>query len=220
MRTAVLKRVGAVLIAVGAIVGAASLAWFNAAGPWSAPFDVAAIVAGILLWRGGPRVALWVRSVVVFLLAAGIVALIVAPFYQPLDLTLTQIRLDPLPFALAAAGAVFVLGLLAWIARELGRMPVQDAIASSGIRRWEMRLPAQVGGGLVGLVALLLWLSLRGQSADLATSLALQQLGPDYRYHLSWISSSNNGHGTSVSGVVTAWNHKEIKEVLLHWETR
>jgi hypothetical protein len=83
-----------------------------------------------------------------------------------------------------------------------------------------MRIPMQAGGGIVALVLLLLWLALHGQSAELATSLALQQLGPDYRYHLSWISSTNNGHGTSVSGVVTAWNDKEIKQVLLRWETR
>jgi hypothetical protein len=220
MRTPVLKRVGAVLVAVGVVAALATFAWIQAAAPYTSPFDLAATVAGVLLWRGGLRAALWVRSVAVFLLAAGISGLIVVPFCQPPDLTITQIRLDPVPFGLGAAAAIFILGLLAWVIRELGRSPVQDAIGSSGIRRWDMRLPAQAGGGLVALVALLLWLSLHGQSAELATSLALQRLGPDYRYHLSWISSSSNGHGTSVSGVVTAWNDKEIKKVLLHWETR
>jgi hypothetical protein len=109
--------------------------------------------------------------------------------------------------------------LLLWVTRELGRTPIQDAIASARIRRWDMRMPAQGGTGIVLLVELLLWLMLHGQTAELARSLAFQQLGPDYRYHLSWISNSNSGHGHSVTGVVTAWNHQEVKTVLLHWET-
>jgi hypothetical protein len=103
--------------------------------------------------------------------------------------------------------------------RELGRPHIRDAIADAHIRRWDMRIPAQAGGGVVVLAALLLWLMLHGQSAELATTLAFQQLGPGYRYHLGWISSSNNGHGRSITGVVTAWNRNEIKTVLLHWET-
>jgi hypothetical protein len=90
----------------------------------------------------------------------------------------------------------------------------------AGITRWDMAIPAQAGAGIVALAGLLLWLTLHGQSGELATSLALQQLGPDYRYHLSWISSANNGHGATVTGVVTAWNEKELRKVLLHWETR
>ncbi len=115
--------------------------------------------------------------------------------------------------------AGLVLGLLLWVILELGRPPIQDIIASVGIRRWDMRMPAQAGSGIVVLAAFLLWLMLHGQTAELATSLALQQLGPGYRYHLSWISSSNSSHGRSVTGVVTAWNHQEVKKVLLHWET-
>jgi hypothetical protein len=169
---------------------------------------------------GGPRAALWVRTLAIFVLAAGITLVVAAPFYQPLGLTFTEIRLDITGFAIKVGSMAIALSLLLWVTRELGRQPVQDAIASAGIRRWDMHIPAQAGGGLVMLVFLLLWLALHGQSAELAQSLAMQQLGPDYRYHLSWISSRGNGHGTSVSGVVTAWNDKEIKTVLLHWETR
>jgi hypothetical protein len=178
-----------------------------------------AILTEIFLSRCGPRAALWVRTLAVFLLAAGLTALAVVPLYQPLDLSITEIRLDPHTFAIAAAVAVTVLGLLFWMTRALGRSAVRDAIASSGIRRWKMDVPAQAGSGVVILAGLLLWLTLHGQSADLATSLALQQLGPGYRYHLSWISDSANGHRRSVTGVVTAWNHNEVKTVLLHWET-
>jgi hypothetical protein len=220
MDNGILKRVGAVLLAVGLIDAVVTIERFAIAGPYPAAFDATAIVAAIFLFRGGPRAALWVRTLAIFLLAASIAVVIAVPFYQPLDLTFTEIRLDPANFIAKAAPVAVVLGLSLWVSRELGRQTIQDAIASAGIRRWDMRIPAQAGAGIVVLVCLLLWLALHGQSAQLAESLALQQLGPAYRYHLSWISSSGNGHGTSVSGVVTAWNDKEIKTVLLHWETR
>jgi hypothetical protein len=220
MRTQILKRTGGVLLAVGVIDTAVTIARLAVAGFYPAVIDATAIVAGIFLLVDGARAALWVRSLAVFLLAAGVALVIASPFYQPLDLTFVEIRLDPAGFSTKAVPMGFALCLLLWVMRELGRQPVQDMIAAAGIRRWEMRLPAQAGGGVVALVGLMLWLALHGQSAELATSLALQQLGPGYRYHLSWISSSNNGHGTSVSGVVTAWDDTEIKKVLLHWETR
>jgi hypothetical protein len=219
MHSQSLKRAGLVLLAAGILAGAATAAPLTVVRPGLAVFAGIAVAAGIVLLRGGPRAALWVRSLAVFLFAAGVTALIAAPIYQPLGLTITEISLDPHDFATAAGVAVIMLGLLLWVTRELGRQPILDAIASAHIRRWDIRLPAQTGGGVVVLAGLLLWLMLHGQSAELATSLALQQLGPGYRYHLSWISSSNSSHGRSVTGVVTAWNRNEVKTVLLHWET-
>jgi hypothetical protein len=220
MHSQIVKRAGAGLLAIGIIDGAVTIARLAVAGPYPGVLDGIAVIAGIALLRGGPRAALWVRTLAVFLLAAGVVLVIAAPLYQPLDLTLTEIRLDPGDFATKAASVTVVLCVTLWVTLRLGQRSIQDAISRAGIRRWDMRMPAQAGGGIVALSGCLLWLTLHGQSADLATSLALQQLGPDYRYHLSWISSANNGHGRSVTGVVTAWNDKEIRTVLLHWETR
>jgi hypothetical protein len=214
-----LRRVGGVLLAVGLIDLAITIARLSAAGPYPAILDGMAIAAGIWLLLDGARAALWVRSLAIFLLAGGVVLVVAVPVLQPLDLTLTEVRLDPAGCLAKAGPIVAALCLLFWVVRELGRPSVRDAIISAEIRRWDMRIPAQAGGGVVLLICLMVVLALHGQSADLATSLALQQLGPFYRYHLSWISSSNNGHGTSVNGVVTAWNDKEIRQVLLHWET-
>jgi hypothetical protein len=213
------KRAGWVLLAAGILAGSATIARIAVPGPCLAVFAGISVLAGTFLLLGGPRAALWVRTLAVFLLAAGITVLIAAPFYQPPDLTFTELRLDPGAFATAAALAVLVLGLLLWVIRELGRPPIQDTVVRAGIRRWDMRMPAEAGSGIIVLAGLLLWFMLHGQSAELATSLALQQLGPSYRYHLSWISNSNSGHGRSITGVVTAWNHQEVKTVLLHWET-
>jgi hypothetical protein len=214
-----LKRVGWVLLAAGILAGTAIVIPLAVVGAGLAIFAGIAIPAGVFLLRGGPRAVLWVRTITVFLSVFGVAALFAAPVYQPLDLTITEIRLHPGDFALGACVATILLGLLLWVTRQLGRATIEDAIASAHIRRWDMRMPAQAGGGFAAMAALLLWLMLHGQSAELATSLAFQQLGPGYRYHLSWISNSNDGHGRSVTGVVTAWNRNEVKTVLLHWET-
>jgi hypothetical protein len=219
MHSKILKRVGSELLAVGIIACVATVFWFAPAWPYVVPAAAIVAAAGVFLLLGGVRAALWVRMFAVFLLAASVSTLMAAPLFQPLDLTITEIRLDPGDFAFGAALVAVVLALLVWVMLELGRQTIQDAIASAGIRRWDMRMPAQAGTGVVLLAAFLLWFTLHGQTAELATSLAFQQLGPDYQYHLSWISTGSNGHGTSVRGVVTAWNHQEIKQVLLHWET-
>ncbi len=220
MHTQILKRVGAALLALGIIDMAITIARLAAAGPYPAAFDLTAIIAGIFLWRGSPRAGLWVRTIAVFILTITIGLLIAAPLFQPLDLSITEIRLDPAAFAAKLVPLILLFCVTLWVSRQLGRPLVQNAIAITSFKRWDMRIPAQAGGGLVALTTLLLWLALHGQTAALATSLAFDQLGPGYRYHLSWISSAGSGHGTTVKGVVTAWNEKEIKQVLLHWETR
>jgi hypothetical protein len=214
------KRAGAVLLAVGIAGGAATLVRFAEAGPSPAIFAAIAVFAGAFLLADGPRAVLWVRTIAVFMFTGGVTAVVIAPLFQPLDLTFVELRLDPAHFAIEAAAILFGLCVTFWVTRELDGPAARDGIASAGITRWDMRMPARAGAGVAALAGLLLWLALHGQSADLAMSLAIQQLGPDYRYHLSWISSANNGQGTTVTGVVTAWNEKEIRRVLLHWETR
>lgn len=216
----ILRRTGIMLLVVALLAGVAVIRWLPAVWPYLTPGAAIMLLAGIFLLTGSLRAALWMRSVAVFLAAGGVTALIVAPLVQPLDLTITAIRLYPRVFGIAAAVAVAVLALLVWLALDLGRPPVQEAIANAHIRRWGARTPAQLGSAVVLVAGLLLWLTLHGRTADLAETLASQQLGPNYRYHLSWLSYSTNGQMTSVRGVVVAWNHAEIKYVLLHWETR
>jgi NADH:ubiquinone oxidoreductase subunit K len=208
------------LLAAGVIGIVATIVCLATFGVYPAVAGAVLIAAGSFLLMGRPGAVRWVRSLAVLLVAACVSLMIAVPFYQPLDLTITEIRLEPFGLITRAAPAFVGFAVLLWVARELGRQPVNDAIAAAGLKTWDMRIPAQGGAGIVALGCLLVWLALHGQSAQLAESLALQQLGPDYRYHLRWISSARSEHGTSVSGVVTAWNAKEIKRVLLHWETR
>jgi hypothetical protein len=140
------------------------------------------------------------------------------PFVQPLDLTLTQLRLSPLGTAVSAALLLGVLVLLFWLQQQLGRAPVLTAHAALGRKTRDMRVPAAAGVALVLLFTGALSLMLRGDSAAKVRSMAQQQLGAEFRYHVSSLSIAKNNRGTRVEAVVTAWNDKEVRSVPVEWE--
>ena len=152
---------------------------------------------------------------------SGFVALLIAwPFMQPISLTLTQFRLSPRTSIATFAFTAFVLGLLGWIIRELGREAVMAARTAAGRKIRDMRIPAATGVGLVIVMGIFMALLLSGESADRAKSIAEQQVGPGYRLHVSSLNVAKNNQGTFFSGVVTAWNDNEIRNITVHWEER
>lgn len=216
----ILKRTGAVLIAVGLFDVAVMVYCIVNGISYSSSFNIFAVIAGIFLLRGSLRAASIVRWFSVFMLA-GIVALMLAwPFMQPIDLTLTQVRLSPL-FAVVSLGTVaFVLALLLWLYRQLGQASILEARAAAGRKVRDMRIPAAAGVGVVAVLAVLLTTLLGGESASKAKAIAEQQLGKTYRYHVSSLNIAKNSQGTFVAGIVTAWNDKEIRNVPVKWEER
>jgi len=218
--TSILKRVGAVLLVVGLIDIAVMIYCITNRISYSSSFNIFAVIAGIFLLRGSLRAASIVRWFAVFMLAAFVALLIAWPFMQPFALTLTQIRLNPGTSFATFAFMAFVLGLLVWLIRELGREPVMVARANTERKQRDMRIPAAAGVGLVIAMCIFLVLFLGGESAGRAKSMAEQQVGPGYRLHVSSLNIAKNNQGTFVSGVVTAWNDSEIRNIPVHWEER
>ena len=218
--TPILKRVGAVLLAIGLIDIAVMIYCIANGVSYSSSFNIFAVVAGIFLLRGSLRAASIVRWFAVFMLSGFVALLIAWPLMQPVGLTLTQIRLNPGTSIATFAFLAFVLGLLFWLARELGREPVLAARASAGRKPRDMRIPAAAGVGMVIVMIIFMTLLLGGETADRAKSMAEQQVGPGYRFHVSALNIATNNQGTSVSGVVTAWNDNEIRTVPVHWVER
>jgi hypothetical protein len=217
---AVLRRVGVVLVAVGCL--GAFLTTRYGSGMWLATYglDALAIVAGGVLSRGGMRAARWVRMAMAIALGASAMAAAGLPFIQPPQLSLTELSLEPASFIWPAAAAIAAVGVELWIWRELGRTNVQAALSGAGSRLWDDATAAKAGAAAILLAIGLRWLSLHGDSAAVAVSLAREQLGPDYRYALTSIGSTSKDGHKSVQGVVTAWNDNEIKTVILHWVER
>jgi len=175
---------------------------------------------GILLVRGSLRTAATVRWFGIFFLAASSAMLIAWPTLQPIDLTLTEIRLNPGGSVGYAAFLILIFALLCWVVTELGRDPVQMAIHTAGLKRRDMRMPAVLGVVLVIGLGVSLHFFLGGESAQRAKSIAEEKMGLGYKLTVRSLSISGSGGATSVSGVVTAWNDKEVREIPVHWENR
>lgn len=220
MHARILKHVGVVLVAVSLLIVAVTI--YLGAGGRAITLGLGAITlaAGVLLLRGDTRAAWATRMLSAFGVGATVVGLGGQLLMRPPDLILAELRLQPLSFLLPAAAAILAGCIQIWVMRELGREPVQTAIAAAGLPRWPLEPIVKAGGAVMLMVTLLLWLSLHGTSASVAMELALRQLGPDYRYALTSISSARRSGRTEVSGVVTAWNDHEIRQVLLHWQER
>jgi hypothetical protein len=216
----ILKRVGLVLI----LVGVADIGWMIYCiihkMSYSSSLNLFAVIAGILLMRGNLRTAVAVRWFSMFFLSACVAMLVAWPALQPMGLTLTRIRLNPGGSVGNAMFAIFVVSFLYWFAKELGREPVQVASDSSGLKRRKMRIPAVLGVALVIGLGVSLHFFLGGETAQRAILMAEKEIGPGYQCFVSSLRINGGGSRESVSGMVTAWNDKEIREIPVHWESR
>jgi hypothetical protein len=217
--TSILKRIGAVLVGVGVIDIAVMIYCMVNRIAYSSSLNLFAVIAGIVLMRGGLKTAMGVRWLGTLMLSAFAALLVVWPFTQPLGLTLLQIRLHPGGFLADTALMALTLGLLFWVIRELGREPIQAARDAAGLKRRDMRIPAALGVGLLAAAGIGEYLILGGESAERAKSIAEAQVGAGYHFHVSSLRIIESPRLKSVSGVVTAWNDKEIKDIPVHWET-
>lgn len=187
---------------------------------YSSSFNIFAVIAGFLLFRGGLRTATYVRWYSTFILSAAISLLVAFPLMQPPSLTLTQIQLN---LGMAFIGVVVMLTMLwflFWLSNELGRQPILDATIASGLKIRSMRIASGFGVGLVILLAVIGVLTSSGETAEHAKTIAMQQAGPGYNYYVGSMSTSYGSQGSSTSAVVTAWNEKEVKSIPVHWEDR
>lgn len=218
MHTAILRRTGGVLVAVGLVDIAVMVYCIANRISYSSSLNIFAVIAGILLLRGSLRAASLLRWFCVFTLLSLLSVLIGSPFWQPLDLTLTQVQLNPIASLTVVAIGAFSLWLLFWVARQLGRPPIQAALSTARIKQRDMRIPAAIGIGLGVILTVSLVAGLqRGASAEHAKWIAEQEVGAGYRFHVRSLSITLNNQSKSVSGVVTAWNKNEVKDIPVHW---
>jgi hypothetical protein len=215
----ILRKAGVVLVVVGLIDIAVMIYCIINRISYSSSFNVFAVIAGALLIRGGLRTAGVVRCFATFMLAALASLLVAWPLLQPLDLTLTEVRLNPVSALGGGALYLAILAFLFWLQRELGRPPILAARVAAGRRQRDMRIPAALGFLVVFLAVLLSGL-FRDDAAEKAKSIAQQQLGAEYQYHVSSLYISESARERTVEAVVTAWKDREIKDVPVEWKER
>jgi hypothetical protein len=181
---------------------------------YSSSLNIFAVVAGIFLLRGSlgaARVVTWFSA---FMLAGFLLGfLIVFPWVQPLEYWLLALRRDPLGSLVSIVSLPVMLFMLFWIYKMLRAPPVLEARAAAGHRSGVPRSAFVAGSALAVIMAVLLQLTLKGESAEKALRLATEQHGSEYKYFVSNI----NWAGRHVSARLTAYNDKESKEVEIEW---
>lgn len=215
----ILHRAGVVLLVAGAL-DIAYLAWCLSIGAsHSYSMTIPAVIAGVLLMRGSLKTVvalIWIAGILLpMAIASGAMSLM-----QPLDLTLTQVRLAPAAHFGAALPLVLFCGLLYWLLQQLARQPVQAALQSTGRKRPAMNVALMIG---VVLSMLALTGKQLGQNSDLkkkAEQLAQAKHGPQFRYHASSITPRADMEGTFVEAKVQAWNQNSVDTVDVFWKEK
>ncbi|MGW8394160.1 hypothetical protein [Pseudoduganella sp. HUAS MS19] len=169
--------------------------------------------AGVGLLYGSLQVASLVRWMAVFALCALGVMMLAWPLMQPVDLTLTQLKLQPRILPSLVLSATWLL-LLHWLYRTLGAPAVLAARRAAGHKPGHMGFAAASGAALALVVCATLSQLLNGEVAERARRSAERQFGPDYRYHVAALKVD----GKRVEGLVTAWNGNEIRNIPVAWQ--
>ncbi len=216
--TAILKRVGRVLVVIGIADIAAMIYCLLHHIDYGSAFNIFAVIAGILLVKGSLRTAAYVRWVALLMLTVAIGFVLAVPFLQPIGLTAAEIRLNPGRSGAVIAAIAFTLALLYWIAQALNRPPVLAAASSAGVSRLNARTPVSIGATLIALMLVSILLGGDGKPEEHAKALASQEVGPGYQFYIDSLRTTYNSKTTSVSAIVTAWNDKEVRDIPVHWE--
>ncbi len=217
-----LKVVGIVVIAVG-IIDIGWMIYCIVHGiSYSSSFNIFAVIAGILLIRGGLRTANIAAFFSALMLSVCLGVFLVFPLLMPWDLILTYCRLYPYSSLRNFLLTISILTLLIWIYRRLTQPSVMVAIAER-YPRWTSwwRRPRTgffVGIILVAILVTALGFMMHGTTADRAIAEAKQRVGEGYKFHVTHLKIVSSRGTTRVGALVAAYNDKEIKTVPVTWE--
>jgi hypothetical protein len=216
----ILRRIGAVLIVVGTIdVGLMIYCIVNGISYVSC-FNLFSIIAGIFLVRGSLSGAAVISRFAAFLLAALVGLAFVWPIFLPPSLALAELRVYPLRFLVLLSFFTAVLAVLFWVVRQLRSRVVLRASARSAIRIRSLRRPVLAAVAIVVITTLMVGLSQKGESTKRAEQIAASKVGSGYRLRVSSLSVTTTAEGKIASGIVTAWNDHEIRQVAVSWKEK
>lgn len=215
----IIKRSGAILATLGFIHLAVALYCTIQGISYPLAFSFFAVITGGILLGDNLRAATLARWIAAFGLGGLLVFTLALLFILPLDLILTYVRLQPVAVVPSMVGTIVMLGSLFWLCCELGRQPIESALRAARMKPYDIGIAAVVGAVLAAIVATFLGLLLNGESATRIESLAQQALQGAYHYQVTSLSVSKSNQGTAISGVITAWNENEIKQIPIEWDS-
>ncbi|NKI17535.1 hypothetical protein HCU74_08900 [Spongiibacter sp. KMU-166] len=180
---------------------------------YSSSFNIFAVIAGILLIKGGVKTARAVRWFSAFLFVAFIGLLAVMPIITPVGLLITQIKLNALSVVGSFAYGLVFVGVLIWVHIQLSTPESLRVLEKAGYKTAKPKSAYIAGAGLLALAVGLSTAFLNGESAQKAKALAKEQLGPEFNYHVTSMTTfGRSGHAS-----VAAYTDKEIHRVQVQW---
>jgi hypothetical protein len=217
-----LKAVGVSLIVVG-VLDIGWMIWCVSHGErYSSSFNIFAVIAGILLVRGGLRTASVVAYFSAFLLSTFVGLLMALPFIMPLDLFLTCFTLHTASFVRNALFTGCVMAFIGWIYHRLTSHEVVAAIAEKYPRYttfWRRpRCGFLVGAFLALILTVALGFMMHGARAERAIAEAKRKVGTGYRFCVTSLNMSSSRGSTRVGASVIAYSKDEIKRAEVGWE--
>ena len=180
---------------------------------YSSSFNIFAVIAGILLMKGGVKTARVIRWFSAFFVIAFIGMIFLFPITMPIQLLTTQIKLNPIGMLGLYAFSLIFIGVLIWVFMQLSTPAALAKLGQAGYKTGKPKSALYAALGIMVLGGVLFALLFNSESAEKAKALAKEQLGPSYEYHISSMQTS----GDKGSAVVTAFNSNEIKNVQVKW---
>jgi len=216
----ILRKVGKVLIAVGLLDIGVMIYCITNGISYSSSINIFAVIAGIFLLRGSLRAVAIVTWFGIFLVSCLSCLVFLWPFFQPIELTFLQIKLNPPFFGISLTICITFLGVIWWVVHELRREQVLAARMQAGSKVSSPRIPAGFGVVLVVVLLIVVQFSLNGDTAQHVKQMAIKELGAGYKYNVNSINIVQNSQGKFVSASVTAYNEKEIRVIPVKWEEK
>ena len=207
------RKAGIVLLIIGIIdIGAMAYCIANKIN-YSSSFNIFAIIAGALLMKGGIKTARVVRWFSAFYVIASVGMLFLIPIYMPVQLLVTQVKLNPVGMIGSYAFSLTFIGILIWVYIQLSSPNALAKIEQAGYKTGKPKSALYAVLVMMALGVAIFVYMFNGESAEKAKALAKEQLGSNYAYQIS----SFNTSGNKGSAVVIAYNSNEIKYVQVKW---
>lgn len=214
------RRAGCFVIGLGIADLAYGLAF---APPGTINFRIVGVLAGLLILFGGLRVHAVVRWLALLVIGGMLLGPVLPFVVVPASLTLTQMRLYPIPFALSCIPWLLWMAMMGIAAGALSHPLLLAARVRAGRPVHSARIPLVAGIVLAAVAAVVQVRVLDGEAGRKASRLVAERLGPEYRYYTQTLQYSRPitaapTKPTVVSAVVQAWNEREVLNVPVRWE--
>ena len=207
------RKAGIVLLVIGILdIGVMAYCIANKIS-YSSSFNIFAAIAGILLIKGGVKTARVIRWFSAFFVIAFIALLFIMPITTPMQLLITRFKVNTGGMLATYAISLVFIGILVWVYLQLSTSVALARLKEAGYKTGKPITALYAVLAMITLGGVLFFSIFNGESAERAKSLAKEQMGPNYQYHISSLNTSDNRG----SAVVIAYNSSEIQHVQVKW---